>query len=162
MGTEVRGVRYDVARRTGQLHIPDGCCCDMQACIDLLEGIDAHVEVIFTYVGGKVDNIYSRTNGRWFAIPAEDKRPMDNLTPAISEVKDVMAKAALPLVVNPDILTYAALEIAIEGIVDQVDNMHLDLDADDLVANEMFANVFAFLDSIVGRRDVIRALTGRD
>jgi hypothetical protein len=40
--------------------------------------------------------------------------------------------------------------------------MHLDLDADDLVANEMFANVFAFLDSIVGRRDVIRALTGRD
>jgi hypothetical protein len=76
MGTEVRGVRYDVARRTGQLHIPDGCCCDMQACIDLLEGIDAHVEVIFTYVGGKVDNIYSRTNGRWFAIPAEDMRPM--------------------------------------------------------------------------------------
>jgi hypothetical protein len=73
-----------------------------------------------------------------------------------------MAKAALPLVVNPDILTYAALEIAIEGIVDQVDNMYLDLDADDLVANEMFANVFAFLDSIVGRRDVIRALTGRD
>ena len=40
MGTEVRGVRYDVARRTGQLHMPDGCCCDMQACIDLFEGIE--------------------------------------------------------------------------------------------------------------------------
>jgi hypothetical protein len=156
----VQGVRYDVARRTAQLHMPDGCRCDVQACIDLFEGIDSHVEVIFTYVGGKVDNIYSRTNGRWFAIPAEDKRPMDNLTPAISEVKDVMAKAALPLVVNPDILTYAALEIAIEGIVDQVDNMHLDLDADDLVANEMFANVFAFLDADDRKREQILITLG--
>jgi hypothetical protein len=42
-----------------------------------------------------------------------------------------MAKAALPLFVDPDILTYAALEIAIEGIVDQVDNMNLDVDADE-------------------------------
>jgi hypothetical protein len=42
--TEVRGVRYDVARRTGQLHMPDGCCCDMQACIDFFESIDSHVD----------------------------------------------------------------------------------------------------------------------
>jgi hypothetical protein len=40
-------------------------------------------------------------------------------------------------------VTHAALELAIEGIVDQVDNMYLDLDADDLVTNEMFATVFA-------------------
>jgi hypothetical protein len=156
----VRGVRYDVARRTAQLHMLDGCRCDMQACIDLFEGIDSHVEVIFTYVGGNADNIYSRTNGRWFAIPAGAKRPIDSLTPAISEVKDVMAKAALPLVVNPDILTYAALEIAIEGIVDQVDNMYLGLDADDLVANEMFANVFAFLDADDRKREQILIILG--
>ena len=60
IGTEVRGVRYDVARRTGQLHMPDGCRCDMQACIDLFEGIDSHVEVIFTYAGARADTIYSR------------------------------------------------------------------------------------------------------
>src|SRR5262245_41559806 len=133
IGTEVRSVRYDVVRRTAQLHTPVGCRCDMQACIDLFEGIDSHVEVIFTYVGAKPDTSYSRTNGRWSAISAGDKRPIDRITPGISEVKNVMAKAALPLVVDSDILTYAALEIAIEGIVDQVDNMYLDLDADDLV-----------------------------
>ncbi len=69
IGTEVRGVRYDVARRAAQLHMPDGCHCDMQACIDLFEGIDSHVEVIFTYVGARADTIYSRSNGRWSAIP---------------------------------------------------------------------------------------------
>lgn len=160
IGTEVRGVRYDVARRTAQLHMPDGCRCAMQACIDLFEGIDSHVEVIFTYVGGKADNIYSRTNGRWSAIPAGDKRPIDSLTTAIGEVKNVMAKAALPLVEDPDILTYAALEIAIEGIVDQVDKMYLDLDADDLVANEMFAIVFAFLDADDRKREQILITLG--
>jgi hypothetical protein len=71
-----------------------------------------------------------------------------------------MAKAALPLFVEPDILTYAALEIAIEGIVDQVDNMYLDLDADDLVTNEMFASVFAFLDADVRKREQILTTLG--
>jgi hypothetical protein len=69
----------------------------------------------------------------------KDKRPIDGITPGVAEVKDAMAKAALPLFVDPDILTYAALEIAIEGLVDQVENMHLDLDADDLVANDTSA-----------------------
>jgi hypothetical protein len=160
IGAEARGVRYDVARRTGQLHMPDGCCCDMQACIDLFQGIDAHVEVIFTYAGARADTIYSRTNGKWSAIPVEDKRPNDGITPGVSEVKDAMAKAALPLSVDPDILTYAALEIAIEGIVDQVDNMYLDVDASDLVANEMFANVFAFLDADDRKREQILITLG--
>jgi hypothetical protein len=71
-----------------------------------------------------------------------------------------MAKAALPLFVGPDILTYAALEIAIEGIVDQVDNMYLDVDADDVVANEMFANVFAFLDADDRKREQILTTLG--
>jgi hypothetical protein len=97
MGTEVRGVRYDVARRTGQLRMPDGCSCDMQACIDLFEAIDAYVEVIFTYAGARAHTIYSRTNGKWSATPVEDKRPIDGITPGVSEVKDAMAKAALPL-----------------------------------------------------------------
>jgi hypothetical protein len=158
MGTEVRGVRYDVARRTGQLRMPDGCSCDMQACIDLFEGIDAHVEVIFTYAGARAHTIYSRTNGKWSATPVEDKRPIDGITPGVSEVKDAMAKAAPPLFVGPDILTYAALELAIEGIVDQVDNMYLDLDADDLVTNEMFANVFAFLDADRKREQILITL----
>jgi hypothetical protein len=131
MGTEVRGVRYDVARRSGQLRMPDGCCCDKQACIALFEGIDPHVEIIFTYAGARADTIYSRDSGKWSAIPVEDKLPIDGITPGVSEVKDVMAKAALPLFVDPHILTYAALEIAIEGIVDQVDNMNLDVDADE-------------------------------
>ena len=160
MGTEVRGVHYDVARRTGQLHMPDGCSCDMQACIDLFEGIDAHVEVIFTYAGARAHTIYSRTNGEWSAIPVEDKRPIDGITPGVSEVKDAMAKAALPLSIGPDILTYAALEIAIEGIVDRVDNMYLDVDANDLVANEMFANVFAFLDADDRKREQILITLG--
>ena len=160
MGTEVRGVRYDVARRTGQLHMPDGCCCDMQACIDLFEGIDAHVEVIFTYAGARAVTIYSRTDGKWSAIPVEDKRPIDGITPGVSEIKDAMARAALPLFADPDILTYAALEIAIEGIVDQVDNMYLDVDADDLVANEMLANVFAFLDADDRKREQILITLG--
>jgi hypothetical protein len=131
MGTEVLGVRYDVARRTGQLHMPNGYRRDMQVCIDLFEGIDSRVEIIFTYAGARADTIYSRDNGRWSAIPTDRKRPIDGITPGVSEVKDVMAKAALPLFVDPDILTYAALEIAIEGIVDQVDNMNLDVDADE-------------------------------
>jgi hypothetical protein len=72
-----------------------------------------------------------------------------------------MAKAALPLFVDPDILTYAALEIAIEGIVDQVDNMYLDVNANDLVANEMFANVFAFLDADDRKREQILITLGK-
>jgi len=159
-GTEVRGVRYDVARRTGQLHMPAGCRCDMQACIDLFEGIDSHVEIIFTYAGARADTIYSRDNGKWSAIPVEDKQPIDGITPGVSEVKDVMAKAALPLFVDPDILTYAALEIAIEGILDQVDNMYLDVDANDLVVSEMFANVFAFLDADDRKREQILITLG--
>jgi hypothetical protein len=159
-GTEVLGVRYDVARRTGQLHMPDGYRCDMQACIDLFEGIDSRVEIIFTYAGARADTIYSRDNGRWSAIPTERKWPIDSITPGVSEVKDAMAKAALPLFVDPDILTYAALEIAIEGIVDQVDNMYLDVDADDVVANEMFANVFAFLDADDRKREQILTTLG--
>jgi hypothetical protein len=71
-----------------------------------------------------------------------------------------MAEAALPLFIGPDILTYAALEIAIEGIVDQVDNMYLDVDASDLVANEMFANVFAFLDADDRKREQILVTLG--
>ncbi len=71
-----------------------------------------------------------------------------------------MAKAALPPVVDPEILTYAALEIAIEGIVNQIDNMYLDLDADDLVANEIFANVFAFLDADDRKREQILITLG--
>jgi len=160
MGTEVRNLRYDVARRTGQLHMPDGCRCDMQACIDLFEGIDSHVEIIFTYAGARADTIYSRDSGKWSAIPVEDKQPIDGITPGVSEVKDVMAKAALPLFVDPDILTYAALEIAIEGIVDQVDNMYLDVDANDLVVSEMFANVFAFLDADDRKREQILITLG--
>ena len=160
MGRKVRGVRYDVTRRTGQLHMPDGCYCDMQACIDLFEGIDSHVEIVFTYAGARADAIYSRTSGKWSAIPVEDKRPIDGITPGVSEVKDVMAKAALPLFVDPDILTYAALEIAIEGIVDRVDNMYLEVDADDLVVNEMFANVFAFLDADDRKREQILITLG--
>jgi len=160
IGTEVRGVRYDVARRTGQLHMPDGHRCDMQACIDLFEGIDSHVEIIFTYAGASADTIYSRANGRWSAIPTEGKRPIDGITPGVSEVKDVMVKAALPLFVDPDILTYAALEIAIEGIVDQVDNMYLDVDANDLVVSEMFANVFAYLDADDRKREQILITLG--
>jgi hypothetical protein len=159
-GTEVRGVRYDVARRTGQLHMPAGCRCDMQACIDLFEGIDSHVEIIFTYAGAKADTIYTRDDGKWSALSVEDKRPIDGITSGVSEVKDVMAKAALPLFADPDILTYAALEIAIEGIVDQVDNMYLDVDANDLVANEMFANVFAFLDADDRKREQILITLG--
>ncbi len=159
-GTEVRGVRYDVARRTGQLHMPAGCRCDMQACIDLFEGIDSHVEIIFTYAGARADAIYVRDSGTWSAIPVEDKQPIDGITPCVSEVKDVMAKAALPLSVDPDILTYAALEIAIEGIVDQVDNMYLDVNANDLVANEMFANVLAFLDADDRKREQILITLG--
>jgi hypothetical protein len=133
----------------------------MQACIDLFEGIDAHVEVIFTYAGARIHTIYSRTNGKWSAIPVEDKRPIDGITPGVSEVKDAMAKAALPpLFADPDILIYAALEIAIEGIVDQVDNMYLDVDAGDLVVNEMFANVFAFLDADDRKREQILMTLG--
>jgi hypothetical protein len=90
----------------------------------------------------------------------EDKRPIDGITPGVSDVIDVMAKAALPLFVDPDVLTYAALEIAIKGIVDQVDHMYLDVDADDLVANEMFANVFAFLDADDRKREQILITLG--
>src|SRR5262245_1346871 len=160
MGTAIRGVRYDVGRRTGQLHVTHGCCCDMQACIDLFEGIDSHVEIVITYVGARADTIYSRTNGRWSAISVGDKRPIDGITAGVSEVKDVMAKAALPLFADPDTMTYAALEIAIEGIVDQVDNMYLDVDAGDLVVNEMFANVFAFLDADDHKREQILTTLG--
>ena len=71
-----------------------------------------------------------------------------------------MAKAALPLVMDPDILTYAALEIAIEGIVEQVDNMDMEVDADDLVVNEMFANVFAFLDADDRKREQLLITLG--
>ena len=78
--------------------MPDGCCCDMQACIDLFEGIDSHVEIVFTYAGARADTIYTRDNGKWSAIP-EDKPPTDLITPGVSEVKGVMAKAALPLFV---------------------------------------------------------------
>jgi hypothetical protein len=160
MGTEVRGVRYDVARRAGQLHISEGCRCDMQACIDLFEGIDPLVEVISTYAGASADSIYSRTNGTWSAVPVKDKQPIDGITPGVSEVKDVLAKAALPLFVDPDVLTYAALEIAIEGIVEQVDNMYLEVDANNLVVNEMFANVFAFLDADDRKREQILVTLG--
>ena len=132
----------------------------MQACIDLFEGIDSHVEIIFTYAGARADTIYSRDSGKWSAIPVEGKQPIDGITPGVSEVKDVMAKAALPLFVDPDILTYAALEIAIEGIVDQVDNMYLDVDANDLVVSEMFANVFAFLDADDRKREQILITLG--
>ena len=145
---------------------PGNCTCRMAAAATCkpastsLRVSTSHVEIIFTYAGAKADTIYSRTSGRWSAIPMEDKRPIDGITPGVSEVKDVMAKAALPLFVDPDILTYAALEIAIEGIVDQVDNMYLDVEADDLVANEMFANVFAFLDAEDRKREQILITLG--
>src|SRR5262245_36624526 len=116
MGTEVRGVRHDVARRTGQLHISVGCRCDMPACIDLFEGIDSHVESVFTYAGGKADTIHSRETASGLPSRWKTKRPIDGITPGVSEVKNVMAKATLPLFVDPYILIYAALEIAIEGI----------------------------------------------
>ena len=44
--------------------------------------------------------------------------------------------------------------------VDQVDNMYLDVNANDLVANEMFANVFAFLDADDRKREQILITLG--
>jgi hypothetical protein len=67
--------------------MPAGCCCDMQACIDLFEGIDSHVEIIFTYAGARADTIYCRANGRWSAIAVEDKRPIDGITPRSAKSK---------------------------------------------------------------------------
>ena len=85
MGTDVRSVRYDVAHRTGQLFMPGGCRCDMQACIDLFEAIDSRVEVILTYAGVRADMIYSRAHSKWSAIPVEDERAIDGTTPTKSK-----------------------------------------------------------------------------
>lgn len=63
----VQRLEYDFASRTGHLYMPPGNCPDMSACIDIFEGIDVGVRVLYTVVGDDLDVAYLRQRNGWVA-----------------------------------------------------------------------------------------------
>lgn len=64
----VVSLAYDFGSHTGQLHLPDGHCCDMTGCIDLFQEIDPEVTAIYTYSGGRADTAYRKSGTKWNAL----------------------------------------------------------------------------------------------
>jgi hypothetical protein len=65
--TAVNNVAYDYRACRGTVHMPAGCCTDMQGCIDLFTGFAPDVIEINTFAGGKADTSYRRTGNTWSA-----------------------------------------------------------------------------------------------
>jgi hypothetical protein len=63
----VVSLAYDFCRRTGQLYLPDGHCCDMTGCITLFQAIDPDVTAINTYSSDKADTAYRKKGTEWKA-----------------------------------------------------------------------------------------------
>jgi hypothetical protein len=71
MKCSVLGISYDFALRTGDIHFPGGCCCDMQGCVAFFLSIDPEVRLIRTWSGDRRDTAYSSgLSGRrsWTAL----------------------------------------------------------------------------------------------
>jgi hypothetical protein len=64
----VVSLAHDFRSHTGQLHLPDGDCCDMTGCVALFEGIDPQVTAINTYSGDKADTVYRKEGTEWNAL----------------------------------------------------------------------------------------------
>jgi hypothetical protein len=67
IGTPVESLTYNFVRHIGQLYLPEGCCCDMDGCIELFQKIDKNVRRIDTFSGMESDTIYIRNGTNWFA-----------------------------------------------------------------------------------------------
>jgi hypothetical protein len=67
LGCFVAGVAYHFRVRAGRLDMPEGVCCDMEGCIDLICWIDPDVCRIETYAGGARDTFYLRNGEEWRA-----------------------------------------------------------------------------------------------
>lgn len=67
-------LEYDFVNRAGALHMRDGSCTDMTGAIQLFQAIDANVEAIDTFAGGKPDTLYRKERHGWEAYrPAVDR-----------------------------------------------------------------------------------------
>lgn len=66
--TTVISVCYEFCDRWGQIHMPEGCCCDMSASIKFFQGIDPQVKVIETFAGERLDTCYKLKRGKFHAI----------------------------------------------------------------------------------------------
>ncbi len=64
----VVSLAYDFGSHTGQLHLPDGDCCDMTGCVALFQGIDPKVTAIHTHSGGQADTVYRKGGTEWNAL----------------------------------------------------------------------------------------------
>jgi hypothetical protein len=67
LGTDVDAMSYDFVSQVGRLDMPEGCCCDMMACIALFVGVDPAVREIKTFAGGKPDTSYTLRPDGWRA-----------------------------------------------------------------------------------------------
>ena len=73
----VRELRYDFGQRMGRLMLEDGSCADMRGCIELFKKIDAKVQAIATYAGGR-GTCYLLKDGKWEAHVAPEERLKGN------------------------------------------------------------------------------------
>lgn len=59
--------------RRGELHFPEGNCCDMTGAIALFTSIHPEVELIVTYAGKETDTAYRKFSTGWAAkMPHEE------------------------------------------------------------------------------------------
>jgi hypothetical protein len=66
--TPVNNIAYDFRARRGAVHMPAGCCTDMQGCIEMFTGFAPDIVEINTFSGGKADTSYKRrADGEWVA-----------------------------------------------------------------------------------------------
>jgi hypothetical protein len=70
-GCNVSEIRIDVNNKQGFLLLPEMNYPDMSSTIRCFTSADPEIEVIQTYVGGKLDTVYFKLDGEWQAGQAQ-------------------------------------------------------------------------------------------
>lgn len=66
----VSEIRIDVDNRQGFLMLPPMNYPDMNSTINCFTSVDPEIEIIQTFVGGKLDTVYVKSNNEWQARSA--------------------------------------------------------------------------------------------
>ena len=70
-GCNVIEIRIDVNKKNGFLILPEMNYPDMTSTIRCFTSADPEIEVIQTYVGGELDTVYFKLDGKWQAKQAQ-------------------------------------------------------------------------------------------
>ena len=70
LGCPVNSIHHDFEKGVGTVHMPSGCCVDMQSTINFFKSIDSDVRQILTWADGTLDTQYVNHDGddEWIAI----------------------------------------------------------------------------------------------